>query len=327
VLAASVALALSLVQAPADNAELKSLSDRIDALAKGPNRDWNKIQAEYAKSRQFVREQVAQDRLKTADDFRIAANLADDSRGWSENRMLQHELAATATVMGVRGGPELFRRTWDGLMLSLGRPQRFGFFRRPEKEGSNVYVPFNMDTNRPGASVLLVFEKPDQAIAKARAGKNNAELEDIRKADQADRTGEMTAAKMKGMHERDVARMERTLELLRDGDLTTGRDLHNAALVLQHGDDTGAYAAAHELAVAACILGDTEAKWLVSRTYDRMLLSIGHRQRLGTQFWPGTPEGIAPMNESASNDTIRAALGASTLKQIQEQAKKYAAAG
>ena len=47
---------------------------------------------------------------------------------------------------------------------------------------------------------------------------------------------------------------------------------------------------------------DLEAPGLVSRTYDRMLISCGHRQRFGTQQ---NSVGLMPMTEDGPSDTMR----------------------
>ena len=73
--------------------------------------------------------------------------------------------------------------------------------------------------------------------------------------------------------------------------------MHNAATVLQHGGTPDNYRLAHELSIAAIALGDTSALWLVSRSYDRMLLSMGHRQRLNTQYGGAEREAAAARHD------------------------------
>ncbi|RYG47008.1 hypothetical protein EON79_08560 [bacterium] len=309
---------------PADNPEVLAQAEKLDALMKVPEPDWSQVTKSLGQSRAFIAEQIAADKLKTAADFGRAARLVDDPRGWSQHRMLQHELTLCGLLLGGSNGTPSFRQTWDSLMTSLGRKQRFGFFKRP-KPGTKIYVPYNVDPNPPTAMVRLVFEKPKEAKAKSVAAKDLAEMEAIRKVDQEDREKNWKPETMEAVRLRDAQRLARTKELLRRGRLVTGRDLHNASLILQHSDNADDYAAAHELALAACLLGDTEAKWLVSRTYDRFLLHLGHPQRLGTQYWPDTPEGLGPMDDRWVNDTIRTTLEAATLAKTREIAKSYAA--
>ncbi|MFI5201739.1 MAG: DUF6624 domain-containing protein [Candidatus Kapaibacterium sp.] len=60
-------------------------------------------------------------------------------------------------------------------------------------------------------------------------------------------------------------------------------DIQEAALILQHGDDTTDYWNAHELAMRAIKLGDTTARQLAAITLDRYLVAEGKPQRYGTQ--------------------------------------------
>ena len=114
------------------------------------------------------------------------------------------------------------------------------------------------------------------------------------------------------MRVNDPNRRERTLRLVADGIPATGRDMHNAATVLQHGGTADDYRLAHELAIAAVALGDTSAVWLVSRSYDRMLLSMGHRQRLNTQYGGASAKPM-PLDTTGVNDRIRVTLGSRRL--------------
>jgi hypothetical protein len=109
----------------------------------------------------------------------------------------------------------------------------------------------------------------------------------------------------------DPVRRQRVLRLISDNALVTGRDFHNAALVLQHGTGFEDFRLAHELSMAAVALGDSAAAWLVSRTYDRMLLTLGHRQRFATQMREAGP---SPTDTTAINDRVRAALGAAPVR-------------
>jgi hypothetical protein len=100
--------------------------------------------------------------------------------------------------------------------------------------------------------------------------------------------------------------------LIADGVPVTGRDFGNAAVVLQHGQSPDDFRLAHELTIAAVALGDTSAVWLLSRSYDRLLLSMGHRQRLNTQYG-GASSAMMPLDTTAVNDRIRVALGSRRL--------------
>jgi hypothetical protein len=158
-----------------------------------------------------------------------------------------------------------------------------------------------------------VFKDSDAARRRAGAATNNAELQSMRDADQADREPPMDEAKMQRLTRDDPKRRARVLELIAAGVPVTGRDFQNAATVLQHGGRPNDFRLGHELSVAAFALGDTTAKWLISRSYDRLLLHLGHRQRLATQF-----RGIKllPIDTVGMNDRVRALLGGRKLVDV-----------
>src|SRR5207248_3325419 len=128
---------------------------------------------------------------------------------------------------------------------------------------------------------------PEKARVAAKSAQRNAEVKKIVDADQADRRNwdKLTAEEMKATGERDSARNLRTREIIKVGELHTASDFANAALVMQHSASFAGFQTAHELAVCSMLLGDRgTGRWLVAATYDRMLGSIGHDQRFGTQY-------------------------------------------
>ena len=257
-------------------------------------------------SRRRVLELIALDALRTPDDFLVASTLATDPSGFYESRRLEHELALVALVMGQ---PDALRRvglTWDGLNWSMGRGQRIGTYTRNG-------VANNMDPTPAPAVIRELFKNPAAARARAVVATNNAELQKMRDEDQADREDPIDQAKMARMEANDSVHQARTLELIEEGAPKTGRDMHNAATVLQHGGTPESYRLAHELSIAAIALGDTTALWLVSRSYDRLLLSMGHRQRLNTQYG-GAAAAPMPLDTTGVNDRIRVALGSRRLR-------------
>ena len=283
---------------PAVTGELQRLHQELDDISKRQPFDFSAYETALERDRARVAELVARDSLRTAADFLLASTLAQDPTGFYESRRVEHELALMGLVLGDTAAVRRVAFTWDGLNWSLGRGQRLGSYKR---DG----VPTNMDPV-PAPKVVSDFFADPKASASRVAGRaNNQELQQLRDADQADRTDPMTEAKMASMRTNDPIRRERVLKLISDGAPVTGRDFHNAALVLQHGGSTDAYRLAHELSIIAVALGDKEAAWLVSRTYDRMLLHMGHRQRFGTQY-RGTR--LMPMDETAVNDRMRLAL-------------------
>lgn len=77
--------------------------------------------------------------------------------------------------------------------------------------------------------------------------------------------------------------------MLAKGQVQTGEDLHDAALLFQHGESADDYLLAHILAVEAVIKGDDKSKFLAAATLDRYLQFINKPQVFGTQYAPTTP--------------------------------------
>lgn len=72
--------------------------------------------------------------------------------------------------------------------------------------------------------------------------------------------------------------------MLTQGEVRTGLDYYNAALIYQHGKTPDDYLLAHVLALDAISLGTKEGRWLAAATLDRYLQSIEKPQIFGTQF-------------------------------------------
>jgi hypothetical protein len=298
--------------APSDalNPALAKAQQEVNEIVKQRPIDYAKYSAAIEHSRALVYSLIAQDSLRTAADFYTASILSGDPSGFYEYRRVDHELALMSLVLG---HPDAIRRvglTWDGLNWSWGRGQRLGSYKR---DG----VAMNMDPVPAPPVVAAVFN--DLAAARAHAAKatNNAELETLRTADQADREPPIDLTKQQLMMKNDPVRRARVLELVASGVPATGRDFHNAALVLQHGNTVDDFRLAHELSIAAVALGDTGAVWLLSRTYDRLLLHMGHRQRLNTQYG-GAATTLLPLDTTAVNDRIRRGLGSRALADAQK---------
>jgi hypothetical protein len=77
--------------------------------------------------------------------------------------------------------------------------------------------------------------------------------------------------------------------MLAKGQVQTGEDFHDAALLFQHGESADDYLLAHILAVEAVIKGDDKSKFLAAATLDRYLQAIHKPQVFGTQYAPMTP--------------------------------------
>ena len=297
------------------NPALAELQAALDSVMRKQPIDFTAYSKLTESSRRKVLELISLDALRTPDDFLVASTLASDPSGFYESRRLEHELALVALVMGQ---PDALRRvglTWDGLNWSMGRGQRIGTYTRNG-------VANNMDPVPAPAVIRELFKNPVAARARVTGATNNAELQKMRDEDQADREGEIDQAKMARMQVNDSVRQTRTLEMIEEGAPKTGRDMHNAATVLQHGGTPENYRLAHELSIAAIALGDTTALWLVSRSYDRMLLSMGHRQRLNTQYG-GADAKPMPLDSTGVNDRIRVALGSRRLADAAKPPSTY----
>ena len=123
------------------------------------------------------------------------------------------------------------------------------------------------------------------AVGCVRAPRDNAEMQQIYNADQADREGKIGAPlDWEKISPRDAARRKRVRELLDAGALTTGKDYELAAMVFQHGDGTEDILFAHVLAVTAMGKGDRDARWMAAASIDRFLQRAGQPQVFGTQF-------------------------------------------
>ena len=107
---------------------------------------------------------------------------------------------------------------------------------------------------------------------------------------------------------RDQQRQARARELLREGQVQTGRGFHYVALLFQHSATVDDLALAHILAVTALIQGDGGAKWLAAATFDRYRQNEKEGQVFGTQFMSATGESkytMEPYDKAAIPDSVR----------------------
>jgi hypothetical protein len=307
-LLATFAFASARAQAASSSAasqELAEMERGINAVLQHQPVDNAAYSALIDRARARVQSMIAADELRTPSDFFVASMLSTDLTGFFESRRVSHELALVSLVLGHPDAIKRVALTWDGLNLSMGSGQRIGSYKR---DG----VPIDMD-EVPAPTVIRQL-LADVAAARRRAGAtaNNRELQTLRDADQEDRTDPIDRAKMERMSVNDPIRRERTLRLIADGVPATGRDFHNAATVLQHGQSPNDFKLAHELTIAALALGDSSAVEMLARSYDRLLLKLGHRQRMNTQYG-GVTGALFPLDTTAVNDRIRVALGSRRL--------------
>lgn len=89
----------------------------------------------------------------------------------------------------------------------------------------------------------------------------------------------------------DSLRELRVYELMETGQIVTGKDYYNSAMICQHGRDTIASGHAVRFIRKALELDSTVNRWLLAAAVDRDLQRRGEPQIYGTQFGSGPPYG------------------------------------
>jgi hypothetical protein len=158
-------------------------------------------------------------------------------------------------------------------------------------------------------------------IVKSNAEKNpkplvknvNPQLHEIYLADQQERTDLMSASDIDHistetalkLYRSDSVRRIQVYAFLKEGKLSTATDFSEAALILQHGNDTSDFRTAHELALASIKLGNNDAKWLAAATLDRYLIAQNKPQKYGTQSFTNKKTGkreLYPVDPSVTDE-------------------------
>jgi hypothetical protein len=153
---------------------------------------------------------------------------------------------------------------------------------------------------------------------------DNPQMASIVAADQADRKDGMHID-WQAVNITDGKRRLATKSLLQKGELHTGHDFENAALVFQHSDKPDDYLLAHALAMVAVSKGQKGAVWISAATLDRYLQSIGRPQIFGTQFstLPGKLTTQEPYNRTLVSDSLRGYMGVPSAAAQDAQRKQY----
>ena len=124
------------------------------------------------------------------------------------------------------------------------------------------------------------------------------------------------------VYKSDDERESATRQLLEKGELQSGKDFEEAAIIFQHSHESDDYLLAHTLALIAVSKGNKDAVWIAAATLDRYLMSIDRPQIYGTQFM--TPVGKhasqEPYNRTLVSDELRKELGIPSLADRREQA-------
>ena len=148
-------------------------------------------------------------------------------------------------------------------------------------------------------------------------------LEEIYGADQADRQimiddPHLTPDETINIMISDFERRQEVYSYLVSGRVASGKAFHQAALIFQHGDCSEHYKFASELAAKAIELGYEEDKWLYAAALDRYLLSIGEREKFGTQTTGGCP-GELEFYDPETTDEERAVYDVPTLEELKNR--------
>jgi hypothetical protein len=155
---------------------------------------------------------------------------------------------------------------------------------------------------------------------------DNAELQKIFGADQADRLGDAFRKEPEAVLARDAHRRDAALKMVKDGALHTARDYFSAAMVFQHSaEDIGL---AHALATIASYMDpqNKQYRWLIAASWDRMLMQHVQPQWYGTQY-QSDAQGtfLFPVAEGAVTDAERADMGVPPLEESRARLAEMAA--
>lgn len=122
----------------------------------------------------------------------------------------------------------------------------------------------------------LVFA-PFSALAQ-----DNVELQRMFDADQEARRSQ--DLDWETLDKEDAERRDAVLVLLSAGEIKTGLDYFNAAVIFQHGEAVEDIRLAHSLATISSTLGYSRANWLKAASWDRLMMYFEQPQWYGTQF-------------------------------------------
>ncbi|MFA5298037.1 MAG: hypothetical protein WC389_07495 [Lutibacter sp.] len=94
------------------------------------------------------------------------------------------------------------------------------------------------------------------------------------------------------LSKQDKERESCVYELIKSGQIVTGKDYYNSAMIFQHGNDTLASSMAVKQMRKAIELDTTINKWLLAAAIDRDLMRRQKPQIYGTQYWGNKLETI-----------------------------------
>lgn len=111
---------------------------------------------------------------------------------------------------------------------------------------------------------------------------NNSELQKMYNEDQGSRMAKNIDWLV--LTKQDRERENRVYELIKAGQIVTGKDYYNSAMIFQHGADSSAFGMAVSHMRKAIEIDTTINKWLLAAAIDRDLLSRNKPQIYGTQY-------------------------------------------
>jgi hypothetical protein len=244
---------------------------------------------------------------KTAAEFRELAGKVPPADGLLDDARSRYELVLVSTALGDEEARKQLPSAWDDLQNLTGRPRRM--IAMAEKLAPAKYR----------TAVAPKLLRDVWTGKKPKGTQDSAELAKIFEEDQKVRQGDwskMAQKQIEEMVKSDMGRLARTRTLVKQGKLSTGKDFVNAAFVFQHSSEFEDYATAHELGVAAMLLGNKNGKWIAGAAYDRMMLSAGYPQRFGTQFRMVAGKfDFSPIDKRFVSDTMRRAIIGKSLEE------------
>ena len=114
------------------------------------------------------------------------------------------------------------------------------------------------------------------------AQKDNVELQKMFDEDQQSRLASNINWTL--LTRQDKERENRIYELIKAGEINTGTDYYNSAMIFQHGEDTISSSMAIKYITKAIELDSTVDKWLLAAAIDRDLMKRKKPQIYGTQY-------------------------------------------
>lgn len=152
------------------------------------------------------------------------------------------------------------------------------------------------------------------------------QIEEIYQADQADRQimtkREPTSDEAMKIFTNDFNRRQKVYSYIAKGQVASGQAFHQAAFIFQHGDCSAHYKFASELAAKAIELGYEKNKWIYAAALDRYLISVGKREKFGTQTTGGCPD-EREFYDLETTDEERAIYDVLTLAELKNREPYY----